>query len=405
MNDRQVANHIASLRHKDPNIRRHAANALGEIGDPSTVPALIGSLNDRTDFVRRKAAISLKKIGAPAVPALAGALKSREELVRNAAYEALMAFGDASALPAVIEALKDDNVFVRGYAVEVLGKLGDASAVPALIVVMRDRYDAMWRAKYAPTEKEQIVAALESATYLEAALSRPMRPTEYHHNRVRSDAAEILGKIGDASAIPALIEALQDEEPSVRGCAADALGRIGDVAAVPALIEAWNARDRWERRPSHDALWSMGDDVTLPRKILAETRFSPQERIDMLEKLRRVRGEGSDLIGNTTARHYQFPETAALCEEVLWEEDADARKGAQSVLNWLTGERHLLHASQADEEKESRELVRAAEGSDWTAGLETLLRAAEPSEQPAKTPQPPPALWQRLFGKHKGAAS
>jgi HEAT repeat protein len=54
--------------------------------------------------------------------------------------------------------------------------------------------------------------------------------------RVR--AAERLGEIGDARAIPALIEALRDKNLLVRMAAARALGEIGDAGAVPALIEA-----------------------------------------------------------------------------------------------------------------------------------------------------------------------
>lgn len=56
---------------------------------------------------------------------------------------------------------------------------------------------------------------------------------------VRSRAAWELGKIGDRSAVPALIEALQrDESEDVRWSAAWALGELGDKAAIPALEEA-----------------------------------------------------------------------------------------------------------------------------------------------------------------------
>lgn len=56
---------------------------------------------------------------------------------------------------------------------------------------------------------------------------------------VRSRAAWELGQMGDRSAIPALIEALQnDENEDVRWSAAWALGKLGDKAAIPALEEA-----------------------------------------------------------------------------------------------------------------------------------------------------------------------
>jgi HEAT repeat protein len=49
---------------------------------------------------------------------------------------------------------------------------------------------------------------------------------------------DALGKIGDPQALPALLEALKDENGYVRRAAAEALGEIGDPQAVPALLEA-----------------------------------------------------------------------------------------------------------------------------------------------------------------------
>ena len=47
-----------------------------------------------------------------------------------------------------------------------------------------------------------------------------------------------LGNIGDPQAVPALIDALHDNEPLIRGHAAWALGRIGGEQALQALLEA-----------------------------------------------------------------------------------------------------------------------------------------------------------------------
>lgn len=47
--------------------------------------------------------------------------------------------------------------------------------------------------------------------------------------------AVALGNIGSAEAVPALIHALNDEEPLVRGHAAWALGRIGTAEALAGL--------------------------------------------------------------------------------------------------------------------------------------------------------------------------
>jgi hypothetical protein len=54
---------------------------------------------------------------------------------------------------------------------------------------------------------------------------------------VRRYAAEALGKLGDAAAGPALVEALEDDEedPVCREAAATALGQLGDERAIPHL--------------------------------------------------------------------------------------------------------------------------------------------------------------------------
>jgi hypothetical protein len=56
--------------------------------------------------------------------------------------------------------------------------------------------------------------------------------------KVRVQAALILGKLNDRRAVPALIQALHDENETVRGVAATSLGRIGDKSAANALMVA-----------------------------------------------------------------------------------------------------------------------------------------------------------------------
>jgi HEAT repeat protein len=60
---------------------------------------------------------------------------------------------------------------------------------------------------------------------------------------VRRQTAVRLGRIGDRSAVPALVEALKDPETGVRREAAKALGAIKDARAVAALVEALGDRD------------------------------------------------------------------------------------------------------------------------------------------------------------------
>ena len=51
-------------------------------------------------------------------------------------------------------------------------------------------------------------------------------------------AAEALGKLGDKRAVPALINALNDDNTTVQWVAAEALGKLGDKRGIPVLINA-----------------------------------------------------------------------------------------------------------------------------------------------------------------------
>lgn len=66
--------------------------------------------------------------------------------------------------------------------------------------------------------------------------------------RIRPYAARMLGDMGDAVAVPVLVDALADRDPKLRWQAAWSLGRIGDEAAIEPLIDALDDRDadvRW----------------------------------------------------------------------------------------------------------------------------------------------------------------
>lgn len=90
---------VRACTDKVPEVREHAAEALGDIGPPaaSAVPALTGLLSDENFKVRRDSARSLGKIG-PAAKAAAEALRKLatdpEQSVRAAAAQALKDLGE-----------------------------------------------------------------------------------------------------------------------------------------------------------------------------------------------------------------------------------------------------------------------------------------------------------------------
>lgn len=84
--------------------------------------------------------------------------------------------------------------------------------------------------------------AYEDAVELVMRLARPGgRITEretvmWDGDKPRREAVDALGRLKDPKAVPALIAALDDDDPVLRVKALDALKEIGDVRAVPGLI-------------------------------------------------------------------------------------------------------------------------------------------------------------------------
>jgi HEAT repeat protein len=276
---------MEALKDEDWRVRQAAARALGEIGDPQALPALIQALKD--EYVREAVEEALGKIGVPAVPALIEALKDDDEDVRRAAAGALGEIGDPQAVPALIEALKDDDEYVRRAAVGALGKIGDLQAVPALLEALKDRDEYVrWAAVGALGEigmlaVSAVLEALKAEVWrVRLAVARalgeigvPAVPAlldalKAEEWRVRQ-VAGALGKIGEQQAVPALIQALKDENENVREAAARALRKIGGPHALPALLEALKDDDWRVREAAAGALRKIGDRQALPALLEA----------------------------------------------------------------------------------------------------------------------------------------
>jgi len=157
----------------------------------SQVRELVRALNDVDGSVRWRAAVALGQLGPAAVEAvrpLAEALEDAEETVRWEAAKALGRIGPGArdAVPALAAALSEDDEVLRDTAAAALGFLGVAAqnAVPALI------------------------RSLSTGGSAEPDVT-----------------IETLVKLGRVS-VPALIEALNEDDPVIRSRAAAALTRV-----------------------------------------------------------------------------------------------------------------------------------------------------------------------------------
>ncbi len=242
---KNTAGLIKALRDPDAAIRRGAASALQQIGDPQAIEPLIASFNDNDIEVRKAARIALVKHGTQAVPPLIKALNSQTVLERLYAAWGLGEIGDSRAVEPLAVALKDADSAVRQNVVWGLGEIGDTRAVESLITALGDADEGVCKnARIALTNMgspivEQLIAALKGGT-----------------DSVRMYAAWVLGDIGDGRAIEVLIAALHDKLESVRNNAAYGLGHIPNALALEPLIASLHDEYSGVRQ---NAAWALGE--------------------------------------------------------------------------------------------------------------------------------------------------
>ncbi|MDI1445552.1 HEAT repeat domain-containing protein [Polyangium sp. 6x1] len=99
---------------------------------------------------------------------------------------------------------------------------------------------------------------------LRAAWERTLRESKSWNERAH--AARMLGKLGSASASPALASALADphEDTTVRLAAAEAIGSIPDIAVLPHLCAALASQGEGGAKVVAEALISFGSDAVRP---------------------------------------------------------------------------------------------------------------------------------------------
>jgi HEAT repeat protein/beta-lactamase regulating signal transducer with metallopeptidase domain len=227
----------AEARPDAPNAeqRADAACEAGRNGDLEKIPRLIALLADdtKTELLRcwssgrwspaletfkhpspgEQAAIALASIGRPAFLPLTNQLDSANASVRRNAAWAIgeltnMPPGERDdAVPRLISLLSDSDAWVRMAAARALGELRNRSAVSTLIATLADadgrvRELAVWA--LSELKDKRAVAALCNV------LLSDLRAD------VRRGAAEALGEIRSAEALPALKQALNDPTVNVR---------------------------------------------------------------------------------------------------------------------------------------------------------------------------------------------
>jgi len=233
------------LNASTPDDRAQSACEAGRRGDINAIPSLVAMLGDDSETQRlicydtgnwspalhtfkhpspgEQAALALASFGRKAFVPLSNQLDSSNATVRRNAAWAIgeltnMIPGErAGAVPQLISLLSDSDEWVRMAAARSLGEVRDRRSVDGLIARLADD---KWRVRQvvawalSEMKDDRAVAALCNVLLSDV------------RAEVRRAAAEALGEINNAEALPSLKQALNDTESSVSAKAAWAIAEI-----------------------------------------------------------------------------------------------------------------------------------------------------------------------------------
>ncbi len=280
---------VEALRDEEAMVAAEAAVALGWIHDSAGIPWLLEALRHESWRVRKAAAGALGWIGPPSVPHLLRLQHSDREDLRRLAVEALTAIRDPQVPGALLEATYDPSPDVRALAVEALKNVEVDVAVNRLIELLADH--AKPRAAkqriseiaarilelFATPKALAAVAHWRSSDHSHVQSATPKKPKPADkgkksgstgHDRLkaishhpgkaqtakssdlhspnwveRRNAIQALANHDKEAALPALLNALSDEDNQVRIAAVRILRLFPDDAAIQGLLRALGDSD------------------------------------------------------------------------------------------------------------------------------------------------------------------
>jgi HEAT repeat protein len=212
-----------ALLSTDEEIRLSGLQSLYHYDGEKRIDLICAALGDNSWRIRKEAInlfLSLPCAVASAERILVLLYDEENAGLRNAAAEILVKLGHV-VLPILFRSADSPDPDVRKFILDILGDIGDQQATPLLLRLLQNDDET----------------------------------------NVRAAAAENLGKIRDASAVPVMVSALSTPDLLVQFSLLDALARIGSVIPVAGLVGL--GENRLLKKPLFDLLGRIGDETAI----------------------------------------------------------------------------------------------------------------------------------------------
>lgn len=244
---------------------------LGAFGWPAEVQRIGRELGSEESRERVHAALRLLQLPAgSARPLVEFALEDEDDLVRLAAARAAVAHGFAGLGEQVTSWLKDPSPALRSAALRVLSLDLEARHLPAIARATQDTDEGVRASAVHCLGRARLALGREASAALTAAL-------DDSSTVVRVEAATALGRVGEASVVPALVARASDADESVRRAVVVALGAVGDHKATAALSFALSDKSTAVAALAARSLGTIGDGsaVGALERVVLEPGWGP----------------------------------------------------------------------------------------------------------------------------------
>ncbi|MGD0094363.1 MAG: HEAT repeat domain-containing protein, partial [Planctomycetota bacterium] len=262
--------------------------ALGELREKSAAKALLPLAAGEDAVLRQSAWFALANIADPAAgEALAKAAAATgpyERSVGTSMYlllaSRLAEAGDKDACAKICRSLlaartdpRESNVY-SGALATLAGALG-AAAIPEVLAAV-DNKDLKIR-----EAALQLLAGMEGPEVTAALVAKLKSAAP----EARANIIRMLGRRGDKAALPALKDALKDDDKAVRLAAIPALAALGGGDAVAPLLAVMEAGQPDELKTAKDALLTMKGEGLTATVGAAVPKAAPGAKAALLELL------------------------------------------------------------------------------------------------------------------------
>ncbi len=303
------------LREDDSDIRIFAADILGYANSIMAVrPLCEALLRDLEINVRYQAAVSLGQLGHHEAAKCLNQSLNDDEWVQFASIEALKKIKDASSVDALLQVLDSASDLVAVVIIETLGDMAHIKAVPKLLQKMDSCSQPL---------QSKIVQALVSI--------------------LGNNAFSLLNSAEQQRLYPALLAALEDEDPDVQDAAVMGLKFLGAQEASDSIFKLLLEIDR-DREPERfeavvDTLQVLGLNQELRRAVRSSDPVVSSLAIRVLNGI-------------------DDPESRELLRSIFWDRDRDEQRAISKSLSLVPDQSSIAFFQQLLESHEDGSIIK-----------------------------------------------